>query len=139
MPVIDSQKSFVIFIVVAIALVALGNLVSRNFFFRLDLTENQIYSLSPSSKVILEKIDDFLTAKVYFSENLPGQYGNTRRYLQDILEEYAAYSDGNFRFEFYRPDDDEKLALDAQKSGIQPVQLQVLENDKNDLNLKHSC
>ena len=130
MPVIDSKKGFVIFIVVAIALVALGNLVSRNFFFRLDLTENQIYSLSPSSKVILEKIDDFLTAKVYFSENLPGQYGNTRRYLQDILEEYAAYSDGNFRFEFYRPDDDEQLALDAQKSGIQPVQLQVLENDK---------
>ena len=35
-----------------------------------------------------------------------------------------------FRFEFYRPDDDEQLALDAQKSGIQPVQLQVLENDK---------
>ena len=130
MPVIDSKKGFVIFIVVAIALVSLGNLVSRNFFFRLDLTENQIYSLSPSSKVILEKIDDFLTAKVYFSENLPGQYGNTRRYLQDILEEYAAYSDGNFRFEFYRPDDDEKLALEAQKSGIQPVQLQVLENDK---------
>ncbi|MDE2799934.1 MAG: GldG family protein, partial [Gemmatimonadota bacterium] len=130
MLVIDSKKSFVIFIVVGIALVALGNLVSRNFFFRLDLTENRIYSLSPSSKVILEKIDDFLTAKVYFSENLPGQYGNTRRYLQDILEEYAAYSDGNFRFEFYRPDDDEKLALDAQKSGIQPVQLQVLENDK---------
>ena len=130
MPVIDSKKGFVIFIVVAIALVSLGNLVSRNFFFRLDLTENQIYSLSPSSMVILEKIDDFLTAKVYFSENLPGQYGNTRRYLQDILEEYAAYSDGNFRFEFYRPDDDEKLALEAQKSGIQPVQLQVLENDK---------
>ena len=59
MPVIDSKKSFVIFIVVAIALVALGNLVSRNFFFRLDLTENQIYSLSSSSKVIIEKIDDF--------------------------------------------------------------------------------
>ena len=39
MPVIDSKKSFVIFIVVSIALVALGNLVSRNFFFRLDLTE----------------------------------------------------------------------------------------------------
>ena len=130
MPAIDSKKGFVIFIVVALAIVALGNVVSRSFFFRVDLTENQIYSLSPSSKVIIEKIDDFLTAKVYFSENLPGQYGNTQRYLQDILEEYAAYSDGNFRFEFYRPDNAEKLALEAQKSGIQPVQLQVLQNDK---------
>ena len=85
MPVIDSKKSFVIFIVVAIALVALGNLVSRNFFFRLDLTENQIYSLSPSSKVILEKIEDFLTAKVYFSENFA-------RAIRQYAAVFAGYS-----------------------------------------------
>ena len=126
----ESKKNFVLFIAIAFALVVIGNMVSRGFFFRLDLTENRIYSLSSSSQAMLVKVDDLLTAKVYFSENLPGQYGNTRRYLQDILEEYAAYSDGNFRFEFYMPDDDEALALDAQKSGIQPVQLQVLENDK---------
>ena len=82
MPAIDSKKGFAIFVVVALVFVALGNVVSRSFFFRLDLTENQIYSLSPSSQVIIEKIDDFLTAKVYFSENLPGQYGITQRYLQ---------------------------------------------------------
>ena len=130
MAAINNKKSFVIYIVTAIVLVFLANVVSRNFFFRLDLTENQIYSLSPSSKGVIDKIDDLLTAKVYFSENMPGQYGNTRRYLQDILEEYAAFSGGNFRFEFYLPDDDEQLALEAQKSGIQPVQLQVIENDK---------
>ena len=127
---IESKKNFAFFIGIAIALAVLGNLVSREVFFRLDLTENRIYSLSSSSRTMLEKVDDLLTAKVYFSENLPGEYGNTRRYLQDILEEYAAYSDGDFRFEFYMPDDDEKLALEAQKSGIQPVQLQVVENDK---------
>lgn len=130
MAAINSKKSFVTYIVAAIVLVVLANVVSRNFFFRIDLTENQIYSLSPSSQGVIAKIDDLLTAKVYFSQNLPGQYGNTNRYLQDILEEYAAYSGGNFRFEFYRPDDDEQLALEAQKSGIQPVQLQVIENDK---------
>lgn len=130
MAAINSKKSFVIYIVAAIVLVALANVVSRNIFFRLDLTENQIYSLSSSSKGVIDDIDDLLTAKVYFSENLPGQYGNTRRYLQDILEEYAAFSGGNFRFEFYQPDNDEELALEAQKSGIQPVQLQVIENDK---------
>jgi hypothetical protein len=67
--------------------------------------------------------------KIYFSDNLPGEYGNNRRYLQDILEEYAAYSGGNIHFEFYHTDDDEKMQEDAQKSGIQPVQLQVIEND----------
>jgi gliding-associated putative ABC transporter substrate-binding component GldG len=130
MATVQNKKTFLLYLAVVIGAVILINLIGRNFFFRLDLTENKIYSLSSSSKAVLKKIDDLLTIKVYFSENLPGEYGNNRRYLQDILEEYAAYSDGNLRFEFYQPDDDEKLAEEAQKYGIQPVQLQVIENDK---------
>jgi len=71
-----------------------------------------------------------MTLKVYFSNDLPGPYGNNRRYLQDILEEYAAYSDGNLTFEFFEPETDKDLESDAQKSGIQPEELQSLENDK---------
>lgn len=108
----------------------LVNLISRNWFFRLDLTDNKMYSLSKSSREIVKQIDDLLTMKVYFSENLPGEYGNNRRYLQDILEEYAAYSDGNIRFEFFNPETDQDLETEAQKAGITPVQLQVVENDK---------
>ena len=125
----QNKKSFLTYIGIVVAILILLNVVSRNRFFRWDLTENKMYSLSDSSKSVVEKIDDRLTMKVYFSDNLPGEYGNNRRYLQDILEEYAAYSEGNIHFEFYHTDDDEKMQEDAQKSGIQPVQLQVIEND----------
>ena len=47
--------------------------------------------------------------------------------MQDILEEYAAISKGNIKFEFAPQD---KLEEEAQKSGIMPLQLQVIENDK---------
>ncbi len=53
-----------------------------------------MYSLSSSTKKVIGRIDDLLNVKVYFSDNLPGEYGNNRRYLQDILEEYAAISKG---------------------------------------------
>ena len=132
-----NKKSFVLYIAVIVVAVFLANIVSRNLFFRLDLTDNKMYSLSNSSKSVLNKIDDLMTVKVYFSENLPGEYGNNRRYLQDILEEYSAYSDGKLRFEFYQPDDDETLTEDAQKYGIQPVQLQVVENDKLEIKRVH--
>ena len=118
----QNKKSFLTYIGIVVAILILLNVVSRNRFFRWDLTENKMYSLSDSSKSVVEKIDDRLTMKVYFSDNLPGEYGNNRRYLQDILEEYAAYSDGNIHFEFYHTDDDEKMLADAQKSGIHPVQ-----------------
>ncbi len=127
---IDSKKNFIFYSLALFAVLLLLNLISRNKFFRWDLTDNKMYSLSDSSKSVVSKIDDLMTLKVYFSNNLPGEYGNNRRYLQDILEEYAAYSDGNLTFEFYEPDSDEDLQDDAQKSGIQPVQLQVIENDK---------
>ena len=127
---VTNRKTFTIYVAIAIAAVALLNIVGRSWFFRLDLTDGQVYSLSSSSQAVLSKVDDLLTAKVYFSKNLPGRYGNNRRFLQDILEEYAAYSDGNLRFEFYQPENDEKLAAEAMKYGIQPVQLQGVENDK---------
>ena len=127
---VHNKKSFFMYLGFSLLVVILLNIVSRNWHFRLDFTENNIYSLSPSSESVVEKIGDLLTMKVYFSENLPGEYGNNKRYLQDILEEYEALSNGNIRFEFYMPDDDEKMADEAMKYGIQPVQLQVIENDK---------
>ena len=127
---VDNKKSFLVYVAILVSSLVLINLISRNVFKRFDLTDTQMYSLSSSSKSVISKIDDLMTIKVYFSKDLPGNYANNRRYLQDILEEYVAYSKGNLRFEFMDPSSDENMQLTAQQSGIQPVQLQVIENDK---------
>jgi len=127
---LNNKRSTLIFSTIIFIAIILVNLIGRNVFKRFDLTDNKMYSLSSSSKSVVKQIDDIFTIKVYFSNDLPAQYSNNKRYLQDILEEYTAYSSGNLRFEFYSPEDDERLAEDAQKYGIQPVQLQVIENDK---------
>jgi len=134
---LDNKKSTIIFSSLILLAVIFINMVGRNWFVRFDLTDNKIYSLSSSSKSVVSKIDDPFIIKAYFSDQLPGQYGNNRRYLQDILEEYAAYSSGNLKFEFYSPETDEQLSQDAQKYGIQPVQLQVIENDKVEIKKVH--
>ena len=126
---LDNKKSTLLFTGIVLITIIFINLIARNWFFRIDLTDNKMYSLSQSSISVVEKIDDPLTIKIYFSNDLPGQYGNNKRYLQDLLEEYSAYSSGDLKFEFYSPESDEQLAEDAQKYGIQPVQLQVIEND----------
>ena len=126
----DFRKSMAIPAAILFVALILLNLISRNWYKRYDLTDTKMYSLSSSTEQVIKKIDDLLNIKVYFSENLPGEYGNNRRYLQDILEEYAAISKGNIRFEFYVPDSDDELEKEAQKSGVQPVQLQVIEKDE---------
>lgn len=130
MALITNKKQFVLNIFLLALILIVINIISRSLFFRWDVSQGKVYSLSESSKQIIEKLDDRMTARVYFSADLPGEYVNSRRYLQDILEEYRAYSKGNFHFEFVNPDESEKNKQEAESYRIPPVQLRVIENDK---------
>ena len=89
---IDLKKSVLLPGVLLFIILFLLNGISNNKFFRWDLTDNDMYSLSISSESVVKQVDDLLIMKVYFSDDLPGEYANNRRYLQDILEEYEALS-----------------------------------------------
>ena len=126
---IKNKNSFIIYAGGLLLGLILLNLISRDNFHRFDLTDNKKFSLSSSSRSIISKLDDRLTIKVYFSDDLPSELGNTRRFLQDILEEYQALSD-DVKFFFHAPESDTELEEQARKDGIQPVQMQALENDQ---------
>ena len=122
----SKQSSYFLYGIYIIGFVLL-NLISMNYFMRIDLTDNQMYSLSNSSKSTIDKIDDPLNIDLYFSDDLPGQLQNNRRYIQDLLEEYVAYSN-NINFYFIK--NDENFASTAQSDGIQSQDIQVIENDE---------
>ena len=113
-----------------VGVLVLVNIISVNLFFRLDLTPNKIYTLSQASKDIVGNLDDKLVVKAYFTDNLPAPYNNSRRYLQEILRDYRNYSKGNLEYEILSPSDEEQLEKDAQKYGIQPVQVQTVKDDR---------
>jgi gliding-associated putative ABC transporter substrate-binding component GldG len=94
------------------------------------LSKGKIYALSRSSKDAVRGLEDRLVVKAYFSKNLPGEYADTRRIVQDKLSEYQAYSKGKLRYEFIDPADEEELKMEAQKNQIYPASMRVVENDK---------
>ena len=100
MTTITNRRSLIIYLGAIIAIAVFANLVSQRLFFRWDLTMNKVYTLSESSRNLISKLDDRLVARVYFSDDLPGDLANSRRYLWDMLEEFRAYSGGRFHFEF---------------------------------------
>ncbi|HMW32673.1 MAG TPA: Gldg family protein [bacterium] len=130
---ITNKSTFINYVLLIAAIVVMANIVSRNLFVRWDATDNKQYSLSESSKEVIGKLKDPMQVKVYFSDNLPGPLANTRRYVQDLLEEYQAFSDGQFVFEFVNPDADDKAKEKAQQLGIGPVPVQAVENDKMEM------
>lgn len=117
-----SASKFVLF---AIASVAVWIIVSQ-FYFRVDLTEDKAFSLSEGSLNIAAKVEEPVTARLYYSKSVSEvpvmikQYG-TR--VEEVLKEFAAGSDGQMTVEFIdpRPDTDEEEW--ARKYGISGAQL----------------
>lgn len=134
-----TQRSgkYIKFIVYAVAVILL-NMAGMTLFARIDLTGNQIYSLSKASRNAVKNLSEPLTLHVFFTRNLPAPHNSTERYLHDLLAEYAVFAGKNFNYRFYdvSPDDgtpqsakieNQKL---AESYGVQPVQIQAIESDE---------
>ena len=126
----NNKKSLWINLVILVAIIVFVNLISIPIFTRLDLSKGKIYSLSKASKNAAKNLEDRLIVKAYFSKNLPGEFADARRFTQDLLSEYQAYSRGKLRFEFIDPKDEESLKEEARKNNITPATMRVNENDQ---------
>lgn len=111
------------------AVCVLLNLVSSRVYFRLDCTENKIYSLSPATEKILSRLTDPFRIRVFFDENLPPEYDHQRRYLQELLQDMSSASRGRLRIDFADMKKPETRD-DARRAGIAPLRFTAVRKDK---------
>ena len=126
------QKKSTVIISLAIfaAILIVVNMISSKLYFRLDFTDDQRYTLSKATNDVLTDLEDVVTVKAYFSEDLPAQLLSNRQDFEDLLVEYENRSGGNLVYEFISPNEDEEVEMQAQQSGIQPVIINVSEKDQ---------
>lgn len=113
-----------------VGILLLINVLSEQFSLRLDFTEDKQYTLSKATKDILKELEEPVTVKAYFSENLPPNIVQTRKDFKDLLIEYSSLSHGMVVYEFIHPNEDEKKEAEALQNGIQPVMINVREKDQ---------
>ena len=123
--IIGPKSDFVLLII----LLVLINLVGANSFFRLDLTSPKSYSLSQSSKEVVKNLEEPLSVKVFFSNNLPSPYNTVEQYLEDILVEYKGSANKNFSYEFFDMDKPENEEL-ASSYRIRQKQIQEVKDNE---------
>ena len=128
---ITSPKSDFILLIILLVLL---NLVGANAFFRLDLTSPKSYSLSQSSKELVKNLEEPLSVKVFFSENLPSPYNTVEQYLKDILVEYKGSANKNFSYEFF---DMSKTENEELASSYRIRQKQIQEVKDNEVGFKN--
>lgn len=116
-------------------LVLFANLVLSKAFFRLDLTAPKSYSLSKVSKQAVKTLEEPLSVKVFFTDNLPAPYSSVYQYIKDILVEYKNAGNQNFSYELVDMEKPENENL-ARGYGISQVQIQEVKN--NEVGLKQA-
>ncbi|OQX82026.1 MAG: hypothetical protein B6D64_01175 [Bacteroidetes bacterium 4484_276] len=122
-----SIASQLVLIVVALVLL---NVLSERFFFRLDFTEDKIYTLSNATKDILESLDEPVTVTAYFTKGSQPEIEKARNDFKDLLIEYSSLSGGMVNYEFIDPAKDQAIEQEAMQSGIQPLILNIREKDQ---------
>ena len=120
-----------------LGLLILLNLILTNYFFRIDLTSENRYSLSESSKKLATKVDDVLFVKVYLEGDFPAGFKRLRQSTKEMLDEFSAYTNGKMQYEFIDPFEnaDAKKANDILRElgekGLQPTNVQIKKDDES--------
>ncbi|MFN8596501.1 MAG: Gldg family protein [Anaerolineae bacterium] len=93
---------------------------------RLDLTSQQEFSLSPTTRDLLANLQEPLTIRAYLSQKTHPLLAPLVPQIRDMLTEYQIASNGKIKADVVDPASDPAIETEAaQTYGIQPTPLQV--------------
>jgi ABC-type uncharacterized transport system involved in gliding motility auxiliary subunit len=113
--------------IVAALVFAIGvNVLAERFLgrFRIDLTEQRLYTLSDGTKTVLRGLEEPITLRFYYSQRLGREipvYAGFATRVREFLAEYAVLADGRIRLEFYEPEPFSEVEDRALAFGLQGV------------------
>ena len=103
-----NKLSLTTYILLVAGIIVLVNILSDNFFLRLDFTEDNRYTLSQATKDILASLKEPVTITAYFTEEVPPEVAKTKRDFKDLLVEYSNLSKGMINYQFIDPNEDQE-------------------------------
>ncbi len=104
------------------------------YFFRLDLTAEKRYTLSPYTKKVLKNLNDIVYVKVYLDGELNIPFRKMQRSLRETLDEFRVYAKDNLQYTIVNPFEstDAKIRKDMFdqlcNKGLKPTN--ILSNDR---------
>ena len=132
--------SWLNFAIGLVVIIILNQLIAR-YFFRVDLTEEKRYTISPASREILNNLKDVVYVDVYLEGDFPPAFKRLQKSIRETLEEFKVYAGDNLEFRFIDPSTatGQKARNEFYKSlaekGIQPTNLYDNVNGKQVQNL----
>src|SRR6056297_3447698 len=124
MKTIYSSSALAVLAVLFIVLTMLSSIVFKGW--RLDLTENNLYTLSEGTVNIAESLDQKIRLRLYFSDSASEDLPQIRSYAErvwELMQELAAQSEGMIELERIDPEPFSEAEDDAARYGLEAVPL----------------
>lgn len=120
----SARTGLLLVAVIFLAFVAISQTVFRGA--RLDLTENQLFTLSDGTRAVLGKIEEPVHLRFYFSRDLAQDIPSIRSYadrVEEMLGEFKNASNGKIRLTMVDPAPFSEEEDEATGFGLQGAQL----------------
>src|SRR6056297_761218 len=121
---IYSSSALAVLAVLFIVLTMLSSIVFKGW--RLDLTENNLYTLSEGTVNIAESLDQKIRLRLYFSDSASEDLPQIRSYAErvwELMQELAAQSGGMIELARIDPEPFSEAEDDAARYGLEAVPL----------------
>lgn len=109
------------------------NFASYYIYKRFDLTQDKRYTLSETTKKIIDGVDSPLIIDVFLEGNFPADFKKLQTETRQLLEEFSAYN-SNITFQFINPVEKEEERIDVMKKffakGLKPINVTVDDKGK---------
>ncbi len=127
------KKGYIQILVFGLGLILL-NIISNSIYKRLDLTQDNRYTLNQASLGIIKDVDSPILVDVFLEGEFPSEFRRLQTETKQILEEFSAFNK-QIVFNFVNPLKDgkprEANIQNLNQRGLIPLQLSVNENGKS--------
>lgn len=119
----------------SVGAVVLLNVLASFYFFRIDLTADQRYTMAPATRQLLQNLPQDVHVTVYLDGEFPAGFKRLQTAVRETLAEFRVYSD-QFSYSFIDPSAGTDLKKRNQlytrlaQQGIQPTNLFATEGDR---------
>src|SRR5215813_1152520 len=111
---------------IALMLISANVIAARFSAWRLDLTGEHLYTLSPGTLRTLTRVEEPITLRFYYSTRLADEvpsYGVYAQRVRELLDQYVTAARGKIRLEVYNPQPFSDVEDRAVAFGLQGVPL----------------
>ena len=128
------KKNQIVTFLVTVVIVLLVNVIGSYVFTRFDLTSEKRYTLSLTTKEILNDLNDYVYFKVYLEGDFPAGFKKLCRETKEMLDEFRAYTKF-IDYEFINPSESADAAerndtyKQLYQAGLNPTDVVVKNSD----------